>query len=53
MPLQFMSDSLVIIVSTLNVLSEQFIAEATAAGFPAVSVTAENNNDTTFKVCCI
>lgn len=53
MPLQFTSDSLVIIVSALNVLGEQFVAEATAAGFPAVSVTAENDNDSTFKVCCI
>ncbi|THH15237.1 hypothetical protein EUX98_g9498 [Antrodiella citrinella] len=49
MPLQFSPDSIVIIVSALNVLGDQFVDEATKAGFSAISVNADNDNDATFK----
>ncbi|KAH7906213.1 P-loop containing nucleoside triphosphate hydrolase protein [Hygrophoropsis aurantiaca] len=48
MPLQFSADSVVIVVTALNVLGDQFVCEAEAAGFSAISVTAENDNDKTF-----
>ena len=45
MPLQFSADSVIIIVTALNVLGDQFVGDATRAGLSAVSVNAENDND--------
>ncbi|KAI0070902.1 P-loop containing nucleoside triphosphate hydrolase protein [Panus rudis PR-1116 ss-1] len=49
MPLLFSPDSIVIIVTALVVLGDQFVAEATSAGFSAVSVNSENASEQTFK----
>ncbi|RPD52798.1 hypothetical protein L227DRAFT_465841, partial [Lentinus tigrinus ALCF2SS1-6] len=48
MTLAFSADSIIILVTALNVLGDQFVREAEAAGFPAVFVHAENDNDKTF-----
>ncbi|KAI0717553.1 P-loop containing nucleoside triphosphate hydrolase protein [Cerioporus squamosus] len=48
MPLAFSTDSIIILVTALNVLGEQFVREAEAAGFCAVFVHAETNTDGTF-----
>ena len=47
----FSGGKIIILVSALNVLGEQFVAEMEKAGYPAISVTAENDNDRTFMVC--
>jgi len=49
--LPFFGGKIIILVSALNVLGEQFVAETEKAGYPAISVTAENANDRTFIVC--
>jgi hypothetical protein len=49
--LPFSGGKIIILVSALNVLGEQFVAETGKAGYPAISVTAKNDNDRTFMVC--
>ena len=49
--LPFSDGKIIIIVSALNVLGDQFVAETMVAGYLAISVTAENNNDRIFTVC--
>ncbi|KAI0688585.1 P-loop containing nucleoside triphosphate hydrolase protein [Cytidiella melzeri] len=49
MPLVTSSDGIIIIVTALNVLGEQFEREAKAAGFLAKSVNGENDCDDVFK----
>jgi superfamily II DNA helicase RecQ len=51
MPLVTSLDGIIIIVTALNVLGEQFEREARAAGFSAKSVNSENDNDEVFTVC--
>src|ERR1700683_4809664 len=46
--LPFSGGKIIILVSALNVLRDQFVAETEKAGYPAISVTVENNNDGTF-----
>lgn len=50
MPLILSKDSIIIIVTALNVLGEQFEREAQAAGYTALSVNGENESDAIFKV---
>ena len=50
MPLLFNGGKTTIVVTALNVLGDQFVQEGLAAGFSAISITAENNNDLTFAV---
>jgi superfamily II DNA helicase RecQ len=50
MPLLFNGGKVTIIVTALNVLSDQFVQEGLAAGFLAIFITADNNNDITFAV---
>ena len=49
--LPFSDGKIIILVSALNVLGEQFVAKIEKASYPAISVTAENDNDRTFMVC--
>ena len=50
MPLVMSDDSIIIIVTALNVLGEQFEREAQTAGYAALSVNGENESDSVFKV---
>ena len=50
LPLLFSKNSVSIVVTALNILGDQFVNELEQAGFPAISVTAANNNEETFKV---
>lgn len=51
MPLILLSkDSIIIIVTALNVLGEQFEREAPAAGYTALPANGENESDAIFKV---
>ena len=50
MPLLFNSGKLIIIVTTLNLLGEQFVSIIKAAGFEAIAVTRENNEKAVFEV---
>ena len=50
MTLPFSSNSIVIIVTALVVLGDQFVSESLKAGFAAISVNAENSNEKTFQV---
>ncbi|KAI0074538.1 hypothetical protein K474DRAFT_1601289, partial [Panus rudis PR-1116 ss-1] len=52
MPLLFSEDSIIIIVTALVVLGDQFVSEAVKAGLSAVNVHAENSTKQTFQVCC-
>jgi ATP-dependent DNA helicase RecQ len=49
-PLLFNGGKVTIIVTALYVLSDQFVQEVLAAGFLAISITVDNNNDITFAV---
>ncbi|KAI0072282.1 P-loop containing nucleoside triphosphate hydrolase protein [Panus rudis PR-1116 ss-1] len=49
MTLPFSNESIIIIVTALVVLGEQFVQVAEKAGFPAISVNAENATNETFK----
>jgi len=49
--LLFSGGKFIILVSALNVLRDQFVVETEKGGYPAISVTVENNNDRTFMVC--
>jgi superfamily II DNA helicase RecQ len=51
MPLLFNSDKIIIIVTALNLLGDQFCRQAREAGVNAVSVTSANNTQETFRVC--
>ena len=51
MPLLFSPDAVIVIVTALKVLGDQFEKDARAAGFSAISVTADNDTDEVFKVC--
>ncbi len=51
MPLVTSTSGIIIIVTALNVLGEQFEQEARAAGYAALSVNGENESDAVFKVC--
>lgn len=51
MPLVTSQDGIVIIVTALNVLGDQFEREANAAGFTAKSINGTNESDEIFKVC--
>jgi len=53
LPLVFSPTSIIIIISALNVLGDQFVAQLEEVGFPAVAVTASNDNDITFSVSVI
>jgi predicted nucleic acid-binding Zn finger protein len=48
--LPFSNGKIIIIVSALNVLGEQFVAETVKAGYPVIFVTVGNDNDTIFLV---
>ena len=50
MTLPFSPNSIVIIVTALVVLGDQFVSESLNAGFAAISVNTENNNEKTFQV---
>ncbi len=50
MPLIDSPDGIVIIVTALNILVEQFVAAAEAAGFSAVSVNGQNDTDEVYAV---
>ena len=50
MPLVLSDDGIIIIVTALNVLGEQFEREARAAGYAALSVNGEYESDIVFKV---
>ena len=50
MPLVAVPDSMIVIVTALNVLGEQFEREAKAAKIEAISVNGENESDAVFKV---
>ena len=50
MPLVTSPDGIVIIVTALNVLGDQFEREALAAGFTAKSINGTNESDEVFKV---
>lgn len=50
MPLVAERDGIIIIVTALKVLGEQFEREARAAGLEAISVNGENETDSIFKV---
>ncbi|KAI0090787.1 P-loop containing nucleoside triphosphate hydrolase protein [Irpex rosettiformis] len=49
MPLVLSDSGIIVIVTALNVLGEQFEREARAAGYTALSVNGENDSDTVFK----
>lgn len=51
MTLPFSQDSIIIIITALVVLGDQFVSEAAQAGYSAISVSAENDNEKTFKAC--
>ena len=53
MTLAFSLDSVLILVTALNVLGDQFVREAESVGYAAVFVNAENDNDVTFSVCLL
>ena len=53
LPLIFSSTSIIIIITALNVLGDQFVAQLQEVSFPAVAVTATNDNDITFSVSVI
>lgn len=50
MPLIDSDDGIIIIVTALNILGEQFVQEAQAAGFSAISVNGANDTDDVFAV---
>ncbi|KAI0779152.1 hypothetical protein BC629DRAFT_1522799 [Irpex lacteus] len=50
MPLIDSDDGIIIIVTALNILGEQFVHEAEAAGFSAISVNGVNDTDEVFTV---
>ena len=48
-PLLFCGEGILLIITALNALGDlQFVNDATEAGYPAISVTTENNNKKTF-----
>lgn len=51
MTLPFSNDSIIIIITALVVLGDQFVSESLKAGFSAISVNAENDNEKIFGVC--
>ena len=51
MPLLFNNDKIIIIVTALNLLGDQFCRQASEAGVNAVIVTSANNTRETFRVC--
>jgi len=53
LPLLFSPTSIIIIITALNVLGDQFVAQLEEVGFPAVAVTAANDNDIIFLVSFI
>ena len=53
LPLLFSPTSIIIIITALNVLGDQFVAQLREVGFPAVAVTASNDNDITFSVSVV
>jgi len=53
LPLIFSPTSIIIIITALNVLGDQFVAQLQEVGFPTVAVTASNDNDITFSVSVI
>lgn len=50
MPLLFNGGKLIIIVTALNLLGEQFVSIVKAAGFKAIAVTKDNNKKAVFEV---
>ncbi|KAI0787245.1 hypothetical protein BC629DRAFT_1440397 [Irpex lacteus] len=50
MPLIDSPDGIVIIVTALNILGEQFVAAAEAAGFSAISVNGQNDTKSVLDV---
>ena len=50
MPLLFNNGKLIIIVTALNLLGEQFVSIIKAAGFEALAVKRENNQKSVFEV---
>src|SRR5882762_11949599 len=53
LPLIFSPTSIIIIITALNALGDQFVAQLQEVGFPAVAVTASNDDDITFSVSVI
>src|SRR5882724_2547053 len=53
LPLLFSPTSIIIIITALNVLGDQFVAQLQKVGIPAVAVTASNDNDITFSVSVV
>src|SRR5882724_13652512 len=53
LPLLFSETSIIIIITALNILGHQFVAQLEEAGFAAVAVTASNDNDQIFNVSLI
>ena len=49
MPLLFNNGKLIILVTALNLLGEQFVSIIKAAGFDALAVTRENNKKSVFE----
>ncbi|KAF8971523.1 P-loop containing nucleoside triphosphate hydrolase protein, partial [Flammula alnicola] len=49
MPLLFNGGKFVLIITALNILGDQFVTQATEAGFSSITVTSENDTDTTFE----
>lgn len=50
LPLIASSDGIIIIVTALNLLGDQFVQVAEAAGFSAISVNSVNDTDDVFAV---
>ena len=53
MCLPFCNGKVIILVAALNVLGDQFVGDANKAGFSAICVTADNNNDKTWVVSAV
>jgi DEAD/DEAH box helicase len=53
LPLMFSKTSIIIIITALNILGDQFVAQLNKANLAAVAVTAGNDNDRTFVVSLI
>ncbi|KAI0257817.1 P-loop containing nucleoside triphosphate hydrolase protein [Gloeopeniophorella convolvens] len=49
LPLLFSNSSIIIVITALNLLGDQFVKELQSINMPAISVTASNNTEDTFK----
>ena len=53
MPLLFSTDSIILVVTALNLLGTQTVASLEKEGLSSISITGKNDNEETTKACTI